>query len=49
MLGSKISNTLENNSVAASFMRLKLRRWENARLRTDYDGVVTKIMCSLEG
>ena len=51
-LGS-MSNALENNRVAASFMHLKLRReqipwrWEEAMWGSDYGRL--KIICSLEG
>ena len=52
----KISNALENNSVAASFRYLKLReevngRLEKARQRLDYRRVnkINEIMCPLEG
>ena len=56
MLGSKISNAPENNSFAASFMRLELRRelrkitWrcEKSKVGLDYR-IVNKTMCSLEG
>ena len=50
MLGSKISNTPENNSFASSFIHLKLRgggREEYMEMELDYR-IVDKIMCSLE-
>ena len=53
---SKILNTPESNSFAASFIHLKLGgnirkitwRWDKARKELGYR-IVNKILCSLEG
>lgn len=55
MLKSKISNAPKNNSFAASFMHLKLKRllrkiiwrWGKAKLGSDYR--IVNNMCSFEG